>query len=46
MSNLQFNNNNAIDWAWQVNGSDINTTDVQIKSALMDLESPVYLAKT
>ncbi len=46
MTNLQFNNNNAIDWAWQVDGKDINTSDVQIKSALMDLQRPVYVAKT
>ena len=29
-----------------VDGKDINTSDVQIKSALMDLQRPVYVAKT
>jgi len=45
MSNLGFTNNNAIDWAWKVDASGIKTNDVEIKSALMDLTKPVYLAK-
>ena len=37
MSNLSFNNTNAIDWAWKVNANDVSSNNTQIKSALMDL---------
>ena len=46
MSNLSFNNNNAIDWAWKVAEKDVKSSNVEIKSALLDLNKPVYLAKS
>ena len=45
MSKLDFNNNNAIDWAWQVDNNNIKTDSAGIKAALMDLTAPVYVAK-
>ncbi|HCH70432.1 MAG TPA: 2-nitropropane dioxygenase [Colwellia sp.] len=45
MSKLDFNNNNAIDWVWQVDNNTIKTDSGAIKTALMDLASPVYIAK-
>jgi len=45
MSNLNFSTNNSIDWGWKVSDSAVKTDDVALKSALMDLEQPLYLAK-
>ena len=45
MSSLGFNSNNAIDWAWHVDEDDLNTEESAIKSALMDLSKPVYVAE-
>jgi len=45
MSKLDFNNNNAIDWAWQVDNNNVKTGGGGIKAALMDLAAPVYVAK-
>ena len=38
-------NNNNIDWAWKVDNSTIQTQNSAIKTALMDLTNPVYVAK-
>ncbi|WP_042150789.1 MULTISPECIES: PfaD family polyunsaturated fatty acid/polyketide biosynthesis protein [unclassified Pseudoalteromonas] len=38
-------NNNNIDWAWKVDNSTIQTQSSAIKTALMDLTNPVYVAK-
>ncbi len=46
MSNIEFNNNKAIDWAWNVNSADLKTDTAEIKSALMNLSAPVYLAQS
>ena len=46
MSNLSFTDSNAIDWAWKVDAKDVKSNNVEIKSALMDLTKPVYLAKS
>jgi PfaD family protein len=46
MSNIVFNTARAIDWAWKVNANEINSNNAQIKSALMDLTKPVYVAKS
>ncbi len=45
MSSLGFNNNSGIDWAWKVDASSLKKDDAAIKSALMDLGQPVYVAK-
>jgi len=44
MSNVNFTDSNAIDWAWKVDANGIKVNDAEIKSALMDLTQPVYLA--
>ncbi|NQY62782.1 MAG: PfaD family polyunsaturated fatty acid/polyketide biosynthesis protein [Alteromonadaceae bacterium] len=47
MSSLGLNNNNnAIDWAWKVDAASVKTDNSAIKSALMDLSKPIYLAKS
>ena len=46
MSSIKFNNNKAIDWSWQVEGSTLLADHSAIKNALMDLEQPVYVANT
>ena len=40
------NNNNIIDWAWKIDASSVKTDNSAIKSALLDLTKPVYLAKS
>ncbi len=45
MSNISYSAANAIDWAWQVDASAIKSSDVEVKSALMDLAKPIYVAK-
>ena len=46
MSNLGYSNANPIDWAWKVDNSAVKANDVEIKSALMDLTKPIYVAKS
>ena len=46
MSSLEFNDSKAIDWSWRVDKSTCQTDDADIKSALMDLSLPVYVAKS
>lgn len=38
--------NNEIDWAWKVDDSAVKTQSSAIKTALMDLTKPVYVAKS
>ena len=45
-SNLSLNNEQAIDWPWQVDKNQLQTTAASIKTALMDLSNPVYMAKS
>ncbi len=45
MLTFSFVNDSPIEWAWQVDSKSVNTQEQQIKSALMDLENPVYVAK-
>ena len=46
MSNLSYSNANPIDWAWKVDASGVKSSDIEVKSALMDLTKPVYVAKS
>ena len=46
MSNLGFSSNNSIDLGWKVDSSTIKSDDVALKSALMNLEQPLYIAKS
>jgi len=46
MSDLNITHHNGIDWAWQVEDKNIVTDSEAIKSALMDLSQPIYLAKS
>ncbi len=45
MSNLNFNDSGAINWAWKVDSASVTTHDKAIKQALMALDKPLYLAK-
>ena len=44
MSHININKAQVIDWAWKANSADVENDEAQIKSALMDLSRPVYLA--
>lgn len=43
MSTIGFNEQRAIDWAWQVNAAELRCDDISIKAALMDLTQAVYV---
>ena len=45
MSSLGFNDHNAIDWPWLVDNKQLQKDESAIKSLLMDLSKPVYVAK-
>jgi len=45
MSVLSFNHHQPIDWAWKVDTDTVDSSEAAIKSALMAIEKPVYLAQ-
>ncbi len=42
---LGFDNTNAIDWAWMAEENTLSVNEQSIKSALMDLQKPLYCAE-
>jgi trans-AT polyketide synthase/acyltransferase/oxidoreductase domain-containing protein len=46
MSNLGFNHNQPVNWGWKVDASSIKTASDEIKAALLDLNNPLYIAKS
>ena len=44
MSSIKFNNKNAIDWSWHIDGKIIQSDNASIKKTLMELGQPVYVA--
>lgn len=45
-SNLGFTNSNPVNWGWTVDASSIKTDATAIRAALMDLQQPLYVAKS
>jgi trans-AT polyketide synthase/acyltransferase/oxidoreductase domain-containing protein len=45
MSELSFNKQNQINWAWKTAAENIDTGEAVIKDALLDIEKPFYLAQ-